>query len=115
MRGRDGSTLLTRAVVDSGASCSCFPLAFADRLGIDLSECETRTGGTAAGAAEQYVWPDGLPAIVAGVEVQLDCVFTATRVALLGRRDVFSLFRVCFDEQGQVFSLTGALENSRSE
>jgi hypothetical protein len=94
------------AVVDSGASCSCFPVTYAEELGIDLSDCEQRTGGTAGGPAEQYVWHEGLATEICGVAITLSAVFASTKVPLLGRDDVFRHFRVLFDERRRTFTLT---------
>jgi hypothetical protein len=93
-------------LVDSGADCACFPLIWAEILGIDLAACTVRRGSTAGGASEQYHWPTGLRAEIVGVEMPLTAVFTATPVALLGRQDFFRAFRVDFDERNRVFQLT---------
>jgi hypothetical protein len=106
LRGLNNMSAKIIALIDSGADCSCFPVIWAEQLGVDLAACVARTGNTAGGSTEQFRWVPGLNAEIAGVEVQLTAVFTSTPIALLGRQDFFRVFRVNFDERSRSFTLT---------
>jgi hypothetical protein len=106
VHGLDGQEIHVLGLVDSGADCTCFPIVFAELLGIDLSACTMRRGSTAGGAHEQFRWEPGLQADVAGETLTLSAVFTASPIALLGRQDFFRVFEVQFDERQSVFMLT---------
>lgn len=45
-------------------------------------------------------------ATIEGFEVELDAVFGPTLIAVLGRRDFFTRFRIEFDERSRVSYLT---------
>jgi hypothetical protein len=106
LHGANGRAVKVIGLIDSGADCACFPVVWADLLGVDLALCTVRRGSTAGGSVEQYYWEPGLRAEVAGQEVRLTGVFTSTPVALLGRNDFFRIFRVDFDERSATFALT---------
>jgi hypothetical protein len=103
--GRDGLEVPTRAVIDSGASASCFPIALADQLGIEISQCRETRAATAGGPALQYEWNGGLIADVAGQRLALRAIFAPTKVALLGRADFFDAFLVSFNHRERTFML----------
>lgn len=105
LHGSNGTRATISGLIDSGADCSCFPLGWAQPLGIDLDGCEERRGATAGGLKTQYWWPPGLHATIADVELRLTAVFGETPIALLGRQDFFRTFGVHFDERASVFTL----------
>src|SRR5271154_2609135 len=79
---KDGTmTPRARALVDSGCDVTSFPAAWAEELGIDLGECPTFAGVTAAGkdgssaATQPRRWAAGVDAIVYGQKIHVEAVF----------------------------------------
>ncbi len=103
--GPAGESPPLMALVNSGADSSLFPLQIAPLIGIDVTRCEQATGMTAGGAANRYIWEDGVGATVLERKVRLRGAFGVCPVILLGRKDFFRAFKVAFDEREQTFSL----------
>jgi hypothetical protein len=109
LRGADGRLQPeTPAIIDSGADVSTFPGEWAKSLGItlDLTCCEEKTARTASGTTTVWCYPQGIHVSIEGVEHFLKADFChELEVPLLGRRDFFSKYKVCFDERKKVFTL----------
>lgn len=103
---QDGAEFPVRALVDSGADCSCFPEEFASSLGIDLEECEQNQVHTGNGLAIHYCSDQPLRATIAEREVFLKASFGPIGVPVLGREDFFAEFLVEVDHRRRVVSLT---------
>jgi hypothetical protein len=89
---QDGTmTPRARALVDTGCDVTSFPSAWAEELGIDLSECAAFAGVTAAGKdgtdidAQPRRWSPGVDALVLGQKVHLEAVFRPGLPILLSR------------------------------
>jgi len=95
-----------RALVDSGADCSCFPEGFAGALGIDLGECEQNHVHTGNGLAVHYCASEPLRATIAGRETLLTASFGPLGVPVLGREDFFAEFLVEINHPKRVVTLT---------
>jgi Aspartyl protease len=97
----------TRALVDSGADSSMFPLDWAARLGIDVqNDCVESENNTAGGKTKTYYYPPGIDAVVMGQKTHLYATFGATLdILILGREDFFARFKVSFDQQAKTFTL----------
>ncbi|MGH2974738.1 MAG: hypothetical protein ACRDLL_07720 [Solirubrobacterales bacterium] len=93
-------------LVDSGADCSCFPLAFAETLGIDLNDCPETSVHTGNGLASHYCAREPLRALIAEREVLLTASFGPVGVPVLGRDDFFSEFLVEVDHPQRLVVLT---------
>jgi hypothetical protein len=91
---RSGAEFPVRALVDSGADCSCFPEEFAEPLGVDLEECIQQQVHTGNGLAIHYCSEKPVRASIAGRDVQLAGTFGPIGVAVLGRDDFFAEFLV---------------------
>jgi hypothetical protein len=105
---RDGAVLKpTPAIVDSGADATIFPAAWAAMVGIDIErDCVPRRCGTAAGETTVHCCRGGVEAIVLGERLRLGATFSqGLRFVLLGRRDFFNCFRVCFDQRAETFTV----------
>jgi hypothetical protein len=114
------SPVLLRALVDSGADRTTFPLKIAWRLGIQLNELILHPGGGRGVKSQFDVWTSSL-LIRAGVSRRdassgadsvwgpvftLSPFFIDDDSFLLGRADFFSVFTVTFEEgRGRVFHL----------
>jgi hypothetical protein len=112
--------VLLRALVDSGADRTTFPLEIAWELGIQRDELILRPGGGRGVKSRFDVWTSSLP-IRAGVSTRdastgadsawgpaftLSPVFIDDGSFLLGRADFFSVFAVTFEEgRGRIFHL----------
>jgi Aspartyl protease len=96
-----------RALVDSGADTSMFPVALMDKLGISTSDCQTVSGRGAAGADDFLFWPGGvIKARLSRWNLELTAFFGNPAIPLLGRADFFVLFRrIVFDEQTKTFTI----------
>jgi hypothetical protein len=72
------------------------PLEWASRLGIDHeSECIAFQGGTAGGAADQFLYEPGIFASFLGKKLRLGAIFAPLcPQVLLGREDFFRYFKV---------------------
>ncbi len=105
LAGPTGQSPPLMALVDSGADSSLFPVQIAPLIGIDVTRCEQATGMTAGGAANRYIWEDGVQATILGRDVRLRGAFGACPVILLGRGDFFDTFKVAFDQREKTFSL----------
>jgi hypothetical protein len=103
--GPGGESPPLMALVDSGADSSLFPVQIAPLIGIDVTRCEQARGMTAGGAANRYIWEDGVRATILGRDVRLRGAFGACPVILLGRGDFFDTFKIAFDEREKTFSL----------
>jgi hypothetical protein len=96
------------AIIDSGADVSTFPVTWARGLGIktDLTCCERSCAETAGGPAVVWTYPQGIKAVIDGVELHLKADFCeGLKVPLLGRRDFFRAHRITFDERTKTFTL----------
>jgi hypothetical protein len=110
---QDGTmTPRARALVDSGCDVTSFPAAWAEELGIDLSDCPAFAGVTAAGkdgsnaATQPRRWPAGVDALVYGQKIHLEAVFRpGLPILLLGREDFFTYFKVSFDQKAKLMRL----------
>jgi hypothetical protein len=103
LRSLDGKTEFPiYALPDSGADRSCFPMAWAEPLGIVLGECDSHVVNTGNGKATHLEWTDGLKSAIAGREVLLDARFGNINVGVLGRDDFFQHFLVTFDDRRRV-------------
>jgi hypothetical protein len=105
-------TTKARALVDSGCDVTSFPSAWAEELGIDLSECAAFAGVTAAGkdgataASQPRRWAPGVDALVLGQKIHLEAVFRpGLPILLLGREDFFTYFKVSFDQKAKIMRL----------
>lgn len=105
LRGPQGAEFPVRMLVDSGADCSCFPIQFAQALGIDLEECEENSVHTGNGLAKHYCAQEPIPAVVADREVALTASFGPLGVPVLGRDDFFSVFLVVVDHPARIVQL----------
>jgi hypothetical protein len=96
-----------RALVDSGADTSMFPVSLIDALGISTTECQTVTGRGADGAADFLFWPHGkIKARFNEWNLELTAFFGNPAITLLGRSDFFAVFKeIMFDESGRQFSI----------
>jgi len=113
-------TVLLRALVDSGADRTTFPLKIAWELGIQHDELILRPGGGRGVKSRFDVWTSSVP-IRAGVSRRdastgadsawgpaftLSPFFIDDGCFLLGRADFFSVFTVTFEEgRGRIFHL----------
>ncbi len=95
-----------RALVDSGADCSCFPEGFADVLGVDLEQCEQNSVHTGNGLAVHYCDSEPIRATIAEREVLLTGSFGPVGVPVLGRNDFFAEFLVEVNHPKRVVRLT---------
>jgi hypothetical protein len=102
----------TRALVDSGCDVTSFPADWAEELGIELSDCPTFAGLTAAGKdsddenLQPRECPDGVDALVLGQKIHLHAVFRpGLPIILLGREDFFRYFKVTFDQEAMIMRL----------
>src|SRR5689334_10570292 len=112
--------VVLRALVDSGADRTTFPLKLAWELGIQRNELILHPGGGRGVKSHFDVWTSSVP-IRAGVSRRnvstgadsawgpaftLSPVFIDDGLFLLGRADFFSAFTVTFEEgRGRVFHL----------
>jgi len=112
--------VVLRALVDSGADRTTFPLKIAWKLGIQRNELILRPGGGRGVKSHFDVWRSSVP-IRAGISrhdvstgadaawgpvFRLSPVFIDGGSFLLGRADFFSVFTVTFEEgRGRIFHL----------
>lgn len=94
------------ALLDSGADRTTFPSEWAAVFGIDLDECKAIRVRTAMGLTFLPVSETELEIAAAGRVIAVQPCFAPVSVAILGRRDFFSQFRVEFDERERVTRLT---------
>lgn len=95
----NGKNVNTSCVVDSGASISIFQGGVARLLGIDMEAGEKRVFQGASAKLIGYIHKVRMA--VAGEEIDCTVAFSdelSTSFNLMGRRDVFGHFKVCFDE-----------------
>jgi hypothetical protein len=88
--------------VDSGASFTVFHTYEAKRLGVKLSRCEKFFLAVAGGRVPVY--QTRLKLKIGASRFHADVGFCAVlggAFNLLGRQDVFSHFRVCFDDKNE--------------
>lgn len=97
-----------KAFIDTGASYCLFHADEAEVLGIDLEQ----------GEKDEMVVGDGnilvvyihlLPVSIAGKEFQVKIGFSkgiGVNLDIIGRKDIFDRFIICFDEQGRVVTFT---------
>jgi hypothetical protein len=112
--------VVLRALVDSGADRTAFPLEIAWQLGIQRDELIMRPGGGRGIKSHFDVWTTSVPIRAAvsrrvvstgadsawGPAFALSPVFVDGGSFLLGRADFFSVFTVTFQEgRGRVFHL----------
>ena len=111
-----------RALVDSGCDVTSFPAAWAEELGIDLSDCPAFAGVTAAGKDRLKRGDAGLGAgppasictRVSGQKIHLEAVFRpGLPILLLGREDFFTYFKVSFDQKAKLMRLQGFVRQVR--
>lgn len=103
---RSGTAFPVRALVDSGADCSCFPEGFAASLGIDLEECEQNEVQTGNGLAIHYCAAESIRAEIVDREIQLVASFGPIGVPVLGRDDFFKQFLVEINHPRRTVVLT---------
>lgn len=87
--------------VDSGASFSILHTYEAKRLGVDLRKCQ-KFFIVVAGDHKIPVYTKTLRLRLGRVEVPVEvgfCAVLGSVFNLLGRKDVFNQFRVCFDDR----------------
>jgi hypothetical protein len=112
--------VLLKALVDSGADRTTFPLKIAWELGIQRDELILRAGGGRGVKSRFDVWTSSVP-IRAGISrrhiptgtdsawgsaFMLSPVFVDGSSFLLGRADFFRVFTVTFEEgRGRIFHL----------
>lgn len=104
--GVNGTGFPVRALIDSGADCSCFPEEFAGPLGIELEACEQKKVNTGNGVAIHYCAGEPVRAVVAGRELLLTATFGPLGVPVLGREDFFTEFLVTVDHPNRLVLLT---------
>jgi hypothetical protein len=101
----EGNILSTRpiGIVDSGADSTTLPLEWASRLGIDHeADCIAFKGGTAGGAAEQFLYEPGIHGTFLGKKLRLGAIFAPLcPQVLLGREDFFRYFKSLRFEQSK--------------
>lgn len=86
------------ALLDSGAELTVFPKKWMTFLGITLADCDPHSLDTADGAGRVDVVRDQkVKLTVCGHTFEIAAAFSETTVALLGRDDFFSRFRVTFE------------------
>jgi hypothetical protein len=106
---KDGRILpAVRAIVDSGADQSLFPMVYMTPLGIEIADCqEIDDGQGAGGTTTYYYWPHGkIKARVGTWKMELAAWFSATKVPLLGREDFFAMFSsITFDQRTRTFTI----------
>jgi hypothetical protein len=97
----------TVGLIDSGADCSTFPSTWASKIGIDLAnDCVESPGNTAGGETTNYVYEQGVEAIICGEKRRLMAIFNdGLNVILLGREDFFSYYKILFDQHAKTFTL----------
>jgi hypothetical protein len=98
---------IVRALVDSGADFSLWPLTMAGLLGRNLDECEDIACVTASGAGVVRVHPIAIEAEVPGLgRFAMRAAFAEhAQTILLGRDDFFSTFKVSVDQRSEQFTL----------
>ncbi len=97
--------------MDSGCDFTTFPLAWAERLGVDVStDCIEQEGATAGGSATQYFYVPGVTALFLGKKMLLSATFAPLCPhVLLGREDFFRYFKsINFDQENEKLRLVGA-------
>lgn len=102
-------SILTHAVVDSGADNCLFNMQFAKKIGVDLNKCEkSKTFGIAGQIMDVYVSND--------VEIQIESL-DKTKIpigfidspsvnGLLGQKGFFDSYRVKFEKDHNIFEIT---------
>ena len=95
--------------MDSGADESCFPVEYAQTLGIDLKDCDESECRTAGGPTPQFKWGKMLEVQIQTMQnMRIDVSATFIKgldVTLLGRNDFFQVFKVDFDHRALTFWL----------
>lgn len=92
--------------VDSGASFTVLHMFEARRLGVDLSRCE-KFYLVVAGGRKIPMYKKRLRLRVGRAVASVDvgfCDVLGGAFNLLGRKDVFKRFRICFDEKVETVS-----------
>jgi hypothetical protein len=97
--GPNGAVIVDSGLVDSGADSSAFPVWMMKRFAILKRECKKEKFETSGGEGVQWIYPRNLEATIFERHMALTAIFTETPIALLGREDFFSAFRVGFDER----------------
>lgn len=100
-------------IIDSGADSTTLPLEWAAPLGIDHeSECVAFQGGTAGGAAQQFLYEPGIHASFLGKKLLLGAIFAPLcPQVLLGREDFFRYFEtVRFEQASEKMHLDGVAD-----
>jgi hypothetical protein len=103
--GPNGAVIVDSGLVDSGADSSAFPLWMMKRFRIFKNQCKKEKFETSGGEGVQWIYPENLKATIFGRDLELTAIFTETPIALLGREDFFSAFRVVFDERALTLTI----------
>ncbi len=106
VRDKDNQWHRIWAYVDSGATCSVFLEEEAQRLGIDL-ESGSMSLATVADGSLIPVYHHKLNAKVGSEEMEVEISFSrrlGVNINVLGRRDFFDEFKICFDQAEDVIS-----------
>jgi hypothetical protein len=102
-------SLRLQGLIDSGADCSLFPHAIMARIGIDKDDCVETDCVGAVGGGLQLVYEPGIeieiPDLGHRMPVAANFSGLPGSLALLGRLDFFTTFRVTIDESSATFSL----------
>ena len=108
IRGPNGRTVTSVAVIDSGADQTVLPLEWAQPLGVDLA------GTKAKGILYGQTWRDAYEVeqslvfelVGTGVAFMIaPCFSDAHDQVLLGRQDFFRHYRVTFDQRARQVTL----------
>jgi hypothetical protein len=105
--GTSGRAIPVRALVDSGADFSTFPIEMMKPLGLYKSHCHKVDSETASGKAHCYICKEPLEANFRGESFDLIAAFMpGLKIPLLGRNDFFEHFKVSFNERDSKLTLT---------
>lgn len=106
IHGPSGLRLGVRALIDSGADTTTFPIDMMGALGLKKLDCHKVKSATAAGTADCYVCKRLIDAEFDGEKFKLQANFMpGLPIPLLGRQDFFAHFKVSFNEQAEVVTL----------
>jgi hypothetical protein len=96
----------TVGLLDTGARCTSIPIAWAEALGFDLSRATTMQALGNGVLRDCYMPVEPVRIEVAGRTIEVAYpMFSEWHHVILGRADVFSHFRVTFDERAQQITL----------
>jgi len=98
-----------QGLIDSGADSSLFPYAIMSTIGIEKDDCVEGKCVGAVGGGSQLVYEPGIEIEIPDLDRRLTVAANFSQLpgslALLGRVDFFTYFRVTIDEPSATFSL----------